>query len=114
MALMSYFSQLSLTYDLGSSALLVKPGLAKVFYTMDFGAILSFALTDCKLLRTLTGSPKVRMSPDHMLTTKYTEKTCFRTRFLSHCSPPGAKLVKRARSRVQINLPELDQVLEQA
>jgi hypothetical protein len=47
---------------MGSSALLVKPGSAKVFHTMDFGAILSFALTDCKSLRTLTGSPKVRMN----------------------------------------------------
>src|SRR3954447_6964154 len=32
----------------GSSAFLVKPGSAKVFHSMDFGAIFSFALTGCK------------------------------------------------------------------
>jgi len=32
----------------GSSALLVMPGLTKAFHLINIGAILSFALTDCK------------------------------------------------------------------
>jgi hypothetical protein len=34
-----------------------------MFHIINFGAILSFALTDGKQLRTLTGSPKARMNP---------------------------------------------------